>query len=166
MAKEIERKFLVQSDRWKSVSTGSRVIRQGYLALDGRISLRVRIVDDEKAMLTIKSGYSGLARDEFEYAVPLADAREMMECSDGRVIEKTRYHVPHSGFVWEVDVYAGRHAGLVIAEVELNDETDKPPLPDWVGGEITGKAAWSNAMLAIHGSPDGVPDGQERKAVV
>ena len=166
MAKEIERKFLVRGDRWKAVSTGSRGIRQGYLALDGGVSLRVRIIEDSYAVLTIKSGYSGLARDEFEYTIPLSDGREMMECCDGRVIEKTRYHVPHHGFVWEVDVYAGSHAGLVIAEVELNDETDNPPLPDWVGREITGEAAWGNAMLAIHGLPAGVADRLKRKALV
>ena len=167
MAKEIERKFLIANDTWRNGCDGMRGILQGYMALDGDVSLRVRIVDDAWATLTIKSGAARLARDEFEYSVPLSDAREMMECCKGRVIAKTRFTIPHAGYVWEVDVYEGAHAGLVTAEVEMVSETDDPPLPDWIGPEITGDKAWSNAVLAVHGMPDGaLEDRQEKRAFV
>lgn len=153
MALEIERKFLVENGAWRAaVETSSRIV-QAYLALDGDVSLRIRIKDGTKARLTVKLGVSGLARDEFEYAIPLEDARKMVAASGHRLIEKTRHIVAHEGFVWEVDAYEGDLSGLVIAEVELQAETDDPALPTWIGREVTGDAAWSNATLAVKGLP-------------
>ncbi|ARM90034.1 CYTH-like domain-containing protein [Rhizobium sp. CIAT894] len=148
MAKEIERKFLVRSDGWRSAVETKSVLRQGYIASMDDRSARVRILDDRKAKLTIKIGRSAITRDEFEYDIPIADAKELLQNAIGIVIEKTRYRVPHEGFVWEVDVFTGEHRGLVIAEVEMTAETDNPPLPAWLGREVTGDVRYSNQALA------------------
>ncbi|QKV19496.1 CYTH domain-containing protein [Oricola thermophila] len=155
MALEIERKYLVDGESWREAGGGSHHILQAYLALDGSTSVRVRISDGRRARLTVKIGRSGLVRDEFEYPVPLEDAERMIEAAQGRLIEKVRHVIPSGGFVWEVDVYEGALSGLVIAEVEMRSENDTPVLPEWIGREVTGEAAWSNAMLAIHGLPEG-----------
>ncbi|MBP2443673.1 CYTH domain-containing protein [Rhizobium leguminosarum] len=148
MAKEIERKFLVRSDGWRSAVETKSVLKQGYIASMDDRSVRVRILDDRKARLTIKIGRSTITRDEFEYDLPIADAKELLQNAIGIVIEKTRYRVPHEGFVWEVDVFAGEHRGLVIAEVEMTAETDDPALPAWLGREVTGDSRYSNQALA------------------
>lgn len=153
MALEIERKFLVEGDGWREAPETTRHICQAYVALDGAASVRVRIYDDRHARLTVKFDRSKMSRDEFEYPVPVEDARQMVRASRGRVIEKTRYTISLDGFVWEIDVYEGALSGLVIAEVEMQSETDTPTLPDWLGREVTGDAAWSNATLAANGLP-------------
>jgi adenylate cyclase len=165
MATEIERKFLVSGDGWRSVTEGSRYIVQAYVALDGPVSLRVRIVDDARALLTVKIGVSQLSRDEFEYPIPMSDARTMIAAAGGRIVEKTRHAIGLGGFVWEVDVYAGALAGLVIAEVEMRSEDDDPVLPDWLGREVTGESDWSNAVLAVRGLPAGAAPRREGEPV-
>ena len=159
MAKEIERKFLVRSDGWRSAVETKSALKQGYIASMDDRSVRVRILDSRKARLTIKIGRSAITRDEFEYDIPIADAKELLQNAIGIVIEKTRYRVPYEGFVWEVDVFAGEHRGLVIAEVEMTAETDDPALPAWLGREVTGDFRYSNQALATeyghdrHGLP-------------
>ncbi|MBX4968130.1 CYTH domain-containing protein [Rhizobium binae] len=148
MAKEIERKFLVRTDGWRSAVAAKSILRQGYIASMDDRSVRVRILDGKKARLTIKIGRSAITRDEFEYDIPVADAEELLQNAIGIVIEKTRYRVPHEDFVWEVDVFAGEHRGLVIAEVEMTAETDSPALPAWLGREVTGDFRYSNQALA------------------
>jgi adenylate cyclase len=149
MAKEIERKFLVRSDVWRAHVSQASSFVQGYILSDTDRSLRVRIKDDVSATLTIKFGHVGLTRDEFEYNICLSDAREMIAKSLGHVIEKTRYHVEYGGYLWEVDVFEGIHAGLVVAEVELDDASEDPPLPPWIGKEVTGDKRYSNQWLAM-----------------
>jgi len=155
MAKEIERKFIVDSNAWRAAAATSKSIVQAYVAIDGDTSVRVRISDGAEARLTLKSGSSGMTRDEFEYPIPLADARELVAASRGRLIAKTRHIVTLDGFDWEVDVFEGSLAGLVVAEVELASEDDEPTLPPWLGREVTGDPAWTNAMLATDGWPKG-----------
>ncbi len=148
MAKEIERKFLVISDSYKGMAIRSHAIVQGYLSEKGRPTLRARLRDDE-AFLTIKGPTEGFSRDEWEYPIPPADAREMIDAlADGRVIEKTRYIVPYEGHTWEVDEFHGRHAGLVLAEIELTTEEEPFTLPPFVGHEVTGDKRYYNARLA------------------
>jgi adenylate cyclase len=152
MAKEIERKFLVDSDGWRSAANrGTRLLQAYVVTMDDR-SARVRLMDDERAKLTVKISNGSMTRDEFEYDIPVADAKDMMSKAIGLVIEKTRYEVKHGGFVWEVDVYAGAHEGLVIAEVELSAEGDTPDLPNWLGAEVTGDPLYSNQSLSINPS--------------
>ena len=148
MAKEIERKFLVRGEAWRSAVESKSVLKQGYVASMDDRSVRIRILDEKSARLTMKIGRSTLTRDEFEYEIPVSDAEELLENAIGIVIEKTRYRVPYEGFVWEVDVFAGAHRGLVIAEVEMQAETDNPPLPAWLGREVTGDFRYSNQALA------------------
>lgn len=148
MAKEIERKFLVVDDSWRDAAISATPMRQAYITSNTDRSVRVRISNEEKARLTIKVGKSALVRDEFEYDIPLADAEELIGLSIGNVIEKVRYNVNIGDHVWEIDVFEGAHRGLVIAEIELRTETDSPPLPAWLGREVTGDRRYSNQALA------------------
>lgn len=148
MAKEIERKFLVSNESWRSQVTSRTAFRQGYIASLENRSVRVRIKADTDATLTIKIGASSIVRDEYEYDIPLRDAEELMTTALGIVIEKTRHTVDHEGFVWEIDVFEGLYEGLVVAEVEMNAETDQPSLPAWLGREVTGDPRFSNQNLA------------------
>jgi adenylate cyclase len=124
---------------------------QGYLARESGVAVRLRIAG-ASAWLTIK-GPGGLLRPEFEYAIPPADAREMLALCAGRSLAKTRHDVPHGGLVWEVDVFEGALAGLVIAEVELPDAAQVLDLPPWAGREITGEGRYANAALASAEAP-------------
>lgn len=148
MAKEIERKFLVRSDDWQSAVTSKTRMKQAYIAAEKDRSIRIRTRNDETAQLTVKFGTGSLVRDEFEYQIPHTDALEMMSNATGAVIEKTRYTVDYRGFTWEVDVFQGAYQGLVIAEVEMASENDDPPLPLWLGREVTGDSRYSNQTLA------------------
>ncbi|MFN7101814.1 MAG: CYTH domain-containing protein [Pseudorhizobium sp.] len=148
MAKEIERKFLVKDDGWRAEATSASDFLQAYIATMDDRSLRVRLMDGERATLTLKIGTGMISRDEFEYPIPVADAREMIAAALGIVLEKTRYNVDHEGFTWEVDVYNGTYAGLVVAEVEMEDEGQTPALPAWIGQEVTGDRRYSNQVMA------------------
>ena len=147
MPTEIERKFLVADDSWRDGTPGVR-IAQGYLSQDPERTVRVRI-GGEKAWLTIKGRTHGITRAEFEYEIPLADARALLELCLPSVIDKTRHEISHAGHLWEVDVFHGENAGLVIAEVELADELISPELPPWVGAEVSAEARYFNACLAV-----------------
>ncbi|MFK3690324.1 CYTH domain-containing protein [Agrobacterium tumefaciens] len=149
MAKEIERKFLVAGGEWRNQVTRSMAFRQAYVASMEDRSVRVRIVDRRDATLTVKIGASALVRDEYEYAIPLEDAEELMQSAPGVVIEKTRHTVEHGGFTWEIDVFEGQYEGLVVAEVEMHDENADPDLPAWLGREVTGDRRFSNQSLAM-----------------
>jgi CYTH domain-containing protein len=142
MAVEIERKFLVRDDNWRSQVTHQQEIRDGLIArVDGR-KVRVRICD-QRATLAVKSKTDGLANAEFEYEIPLADAEEIMAHHCVRAgLTKTRYFVPHGGHTWQVDVYGGILAGVVLAEVELPSESTEVAAPPWVGREVTGDPAY------------------------
>lgn len=149
MAKEIERKFFVKDLGVIAGRVGARIV-QGYIA-DEPMTVRVRIVEAE-AFLTLKGKTVEIERDEYEFPLPMHHARELLERHCGeRIIEKTRYRIPHGGFVFEVDVFAGRHAGLVIAEVELASADQVVPLPDWLGAEVSHDHRYSNSVLSITG---------------
>jgi adenylate cyclase len=143
---EIEKKFLTCSDEWRRLGKGIPY-SQGYIATDKDRSVRVRIAGTE-GFLTIKGPEEGGSRLEFEYPIPLEDARELLVRLCRRpTIEKVRYRVPFAGFIWEVDEFKGENTGLVVAEIELAS-TDQPfPLPPWVGREVTGEPRYYNASL-------------------
>jgi adenylate cyclase len=153
MAKEVERKFLVSGDGWRSLSDAAVSIRQFYLAAAADRSVRVRISDGSSAMLTLKFGSRRRERDEFEYPIPLDEAEELAEFAVGHVVEKVRHHVSHRGYLYEVDVFSGALAGLVIAELETPDDVPDGSLPGWLGREVTGEGAYYNASLARQGMP-------------
>ena len=154
MAQEIERKFLVTGDGWKALAQSSSLLRQGYLSSNAKATVRVRSWDDAKAALTLKGRSNGMTRAEYEYDIPMDDAREMLEMAQPHVLEKRRHLVPFGGLTWEVDVFEGHHAGLVIAEVELTSEDQAVDLPDWVGIEVTDDDRYYNASLS---RSDGIP---------
>lgn len=149
MALEIERKFLVAGTEWQTAVMRRRRLVQFYLNRDARSSVRVRIEDEAQAWLTIKGASSGISRSEFEYAIPLADAQKMMTLAEGAVIDKVRHIVTHGGLDWEIDVFAGDNAGLVIAEVELASADQQIEMPSWVGLEVSHDRAYYNASLVL-----------------
>lgn len=141
---EIERKFLLAGDPPPSEGVE---MKQAYLCKDPERTVRVRFEGD-RAVLTIKGKAAGLTRPEFEYEIPVEDARELMKLSVGDVVEKTRHYHRLGRHVWEVDVFHGANAGLVIAEIELNDEDEAFEKPDWVGVEVSDDRRYSNASLS------------------
>lgn len=149
MAFEIERKFLVRGDVWRTLASQRSKIRQGYLSTSDKASIRVRIRDDKNATLTIKSQRSALRRMEFEYPVPLLEAEAMISLRQGSAIEKIRHVVPWGDLQWEIDVFLGSNAGLVIAEIELRNEQQDISLPDWIGTEVTGQTDYYNSALVM-----------------
>lgn len=150
MAVEIERKFLVADPSVvERAALPASLMRQAYLAT-GAVSIRIRIAN-ERARLTVKGPARGIRRAEFEYEIPLGDAEEMMaSLRQGEIIEKTRYELSEGGLVWEIDVFAGANAPLIIAEVELDHEDIEVPKPPWVGEEVSGDPRFSNASLALN----------------
>lgn len=149
---EIERKFLVISDTWREHVRDSFPLDQGYLASSKELAVRVRR-KRERAILTIKGAAhgAGLARREFEYDVPVEDAEVLLAelCPGGRV-SKTRHLVDFGGLTWEVDVFSGPNAPLIIAEVELSREDEVFDIPDWVGEDVSHDERYLNAYLARH----------------
>jgi len=134
---EIERKFLLTNDGWKSQVARRIHIRDGLIANNNGNKARVRIAD-AKATITLKSSRRGRIRTEFEYAIPYSDALEILQTMcDGRVLDKVRYFIPYAGLLWHVDVYEGILNGVVLAEVELQHADQELDLPPWIGEEVT-----------------------------
>lgn len=149
MAVEIERKFLLASEAWRSGAESAVRMVQGYFELlPPSPTVRVRIAG-EKAFLTVKGPVRNISRSEFEYEVPVADAEAMLrEFCGGRVVEKVRYLVPYGGFVWEVDEYFGENEGLFTAEIELDGEEASFSVPPWLGPEVSADRRYSNGALS------------------
>ena len=148
MAIEIERKFLVTSEEWRAHVTERKQLRQAYLARPGKASIRVRIVNETAASITIKSRGARTSRLEFEYPIPVSEALTLLELRDGFVVSKVRHLVRQDGVTWEIDVFTGDNAGLVIAEVELEHEQQKFTRPRWIGREVTQDERYANSRLA------------------
>jgi len=151
MGIEIERKFLLKNDSWKSLVTETHLIKQGYLQsgleASQKSSVRIRI-SNKSASINVKSVELAMVRQEFEYDIPLHDAEQMLAtlCGD-IIIEKTRYYVPYASHLWEVDVFAGSNAGLQMAEIELSSVDESFEKPDWVGDEVSEDKRYYNIYL-------------------
>ena len=148
MGTEIERKFLVEGD-WRQAAPQDGIpLAQGYLRAGPGTTVRVRLAGD-RAWLTIK-GPETLpgTRLEYEYPIPVDEAREMIAPSEGHLVVKTRYRIPHGGHLWEVDEFGDSNQGLVLAEVELRSSSEPVDLPPWVGREVTGDPCYGNAELS------------------
>ena len=146
MGKEIERKFLLRSEGWRGLAPGSAYV-QGYLAGGEACAVRVRIAENT-ATLSIKSATIGASRSEFEYTIPLEDAKEMLAALAKKpLIEKTRYALKYKDFYWEIDEFHGENQGLVLAEIELEHEDQAFEKPAWVGEEVTDDPRYYNANL-------------------
>ena len=149
MGKEIERKFLVKGEAWKSLAKGTGY-RQGYLNSVKERTVRVRTVGDQ-GFLTIKGITRGASRTEYEYPIPLADAEAMLnDLCEKPLIEKNRYKIKDRNLTWEVDEFFGENQGLIVAEVELESENQSFEKPDWIGKEVTGDPRYFNANLIKH----------------
>ena len=147
MAIEIERKFLVQGNDWRVAP--AVFYSQGYLSRDKARTVRVRIAGDE-AFLTIKGQSVGASRAEFEYPIPVTDARALLAMCEQPLIEKYRRKIAYEGFIWEVDEFLGENLGLVVAEIELPAEDTVFAHPAWLGQEVTDDVRYFNSNLARH----------------
>ncbi|WP_339671267.1 CYTH domain-containing protein [Dasania marina] len=146
MAKEIERKFLIDLSKLTLSSKGI-VIKQGYIPTATKTAVRVR-VKGEQAFLTLKGENRGAVRSEFEYPISMSDAQAMLaELCQSPYIDKTRYEIPLGPHIWEVDVFHGDNQGLCVAEIELGAEDEAFAKPDWLGPEVTGDARYYNVSL-------------------
>ncbi|MBQ5451971.1 MAG: CYTH domain-containing protein [Bacteroidales bacterium] len=150
MAYEIERKFLVKGE-FKQFALSSTYIVQGYIYFDKEKSVRVRIRGD-KGFITVKSsvGDSKVTRNEWEYEVPASEANEMLRLCGKNVIEKTRYIVNVKNLTVEVDEFYGENEGLLLAEIELTNESQQFEKPDFLGQEVTGQPRYYNAQLCVN----------------
>lgn len=150
MATEIERKFLVTGDSWRDAVESQEHVMQGYLCNGTNATVRVRVKGDA-AYLTIKGMMSGISRTEYEYNIPVADAEAMLkDLAVSPPIDKTRYRVRCGVHLWELDVFAGENAGLVMAELELASEDEPFQLPDWAGDEVSDDLRYYNVNLSRH----------------
>lgn len=144
---EIERKFLVRDGRWRDGATARQPLQQGYLASSAACSVRVRVAAGQ-GWISVKGTRPGRVRDEFEYAIPEADAAAMLAAFAGdALIDKVRHRVPVGGHVFEVDEFRGANRGLVIAEIELDDPDEEFPRPPWLGDEVTDDGRYYNLRL-------------------
>ncbi|HEY4936982.1 MAG TPA: CYTH domain-containing protein [Puia sp.] len=149
MGIEIERKYLVDINKWNnSVKGDKHYCRQGYILINQNINIRIRLVDG-KGYLTIKGHVNNFSRLEFEYEIPEKDAEELLAKFCTSEINKIRYKVPYKGKLWEVDEFLGSNLGLIVAEIELTNEFESFDLPDWVYKEVTGDQKYYNSNLSI-----------------
>lgn len=149
MSKEIERKFLVNGNAWRTLAQGV-LYRQGYLNSAKERTVRVRTAG-EKGFLTVKGITNGVTRSEFEYEIPFADADEMLSgLAEKPLIEKRRFKIPAGALVWEIDEFLGENAGLIVAEIELPDEDAPFERPDWLGREVSNDPRFFNSNLVRH----------------
>lgn len=146
MGIEIEYKYLVKNDNFKAIATSHSHLMQGYLSRDPERTVRVRIRDG-RGFLTVKGKNRGASRQEYEYEIPLDDARGLLKLCIPPILEKTRYLVPYGGNIWEVDEFHGERSGLVTAEIEVESESADYPVPDFIGENVTGNPAYYNSNL-------------------
>ena len=147
---EIERKFLVTGDAWRQGAKGLEIC-QGYLSRTPRGVVRIRTYG-ERAFLAVKGSRAGLlpGAHEYEYEVPREHAVDMLALCEGALIEKTRYRIRHADHTWDVDVFAGANAGLIVAEIELEAEDEPFEKPPWVGEEVSEDERYRNSHLSLH----------------
>jgi CYTH domain-containing protein len=150
MGIEIERKFLVNKEKWRELLKGENsLFRQGYILSDPEKTIRVRLTDST-GHLTIKGLTVGASRAEYEYAIPKEDAQQLLDNFCDSELSKIRYYITYDGKLWEVDEFLGRNEGLIVAEIELTDENEPFSLPDWVDREVTSEKKYSNSNLATN----------------
>ena len=148
MGQEIERKFLLASDDWRAEVTGSQRLVQGYVSRGDKSAVRVRIKGD-RGELNIKHTLDGIHRLEYEYEIPLSDARELLDYVALRpLIDKVRHHVRYGGHLWEIDEFFGDNAGLIVAEIELADAKEAFDRPAWLGQEVSEDTRYYNSNLS------------------
>jgi adenylate cyclase len=149
MGQEIERKYLVDHDKWQQIDKSSgELYRQGYLLADPNKTIRVRLTT-EKGFLTIKGISTGATRPEYEYEIPFDEARELLDKFSISELSKIRYKIAFDNKVWEVDEFLGDNIGLIVAEIELTSEDESFNIPEWIDKEVTGEEKYYNSNLTI-----------------
>lgn len=149
MGKEIERKFLVQHDKWAKIDKPEgQVYRQGYLVAEPDKTIRVRQTS-EKGFITIKGITTGATRTEYEYEIPIDDAKALLDQFAIAELSKIRYKIMYANKLWEIDEFLGDNAGLIVAEIELIAEDEIFSFPDWVDIEVTAEAKYYNSNLTV-----------------
>jgi adenylate cyclase len=150
MAVEIERKFLVDLEKWKKVKKPAGThYRQGYLLDDSKRTIRIRVTG-KQGFITLKGATKGVSRQEFEYKIPKNDGEEILDNFSLSEVEKIRYKIRFSGKLWEVDEFSGNNAGLIVAEIELKHEDEQFEKPDWVTREVSDDKKYYNSNLSTH----------------
>lgn len=148
MATEFEHKLVVTGDDWRAAVVASSSLSQAYLVTTPGLTIRVRVVDDRTAYLTIKGKQAGIGRPEYEYEIPVADARELLGLAgEGFPISKTRHTLGEPWDGWVVDEFAGENAGLIVAELEVPSEDTAWSVPEWAGADVTSDRRYTNAVL-------------------
>jgi adenylate cyclase len=148
MGVEIERKFLVDTEKWQqAVKPAGTYYRQGYLLIEDKRTIRVRVTD-KQAFITIKGATAGISRKEFEYEIPVADGTELLNGFAISEIEKIRYRLYFGNKLWEIDDFLGDNSGLLVAEIELQQENEGFDLPDWITLEVSHDAKYYNSNLS------------------
>jgi adenylate cyclase len=167
MGIEIERKFRVAGEGWRTAAGRVQPMAQAYLndlaAVEGgkqKASVRVRI-EGERAFLNLKSRQPGHTRQEFDYPIPVDDARQLLALCTGGLVEKNRHYVEHEGHLWEVDEFLGENAGLVVAELELESADEAFVRPGWLGAEVTDLSRYYNLALAERPYSRWAPDERD-----
>jgi len=150
MGNEIERKFLVDHEKWRRVKKGKGThYRQGYLINDEKRTFRVRVTD-KQAYITLKGSTTGISRKEYEYKIPVEDGIELLDAFAESEVRKTRYKVKFAGNLWEVDEFSGDNEGLIMAEIELEHEDEEFEKPDWLVREVSDDDRYYNSNLSVH----------------
>lgn len=149
MGLEIERKFLLKNENWRTAITKQTTIKQGYLNSHKERTVRIRIYGNQ-GIITIKGKVENIVRPEFEYEIPLEDAHAMLKLCEQPIIEKNRFEVVYDGKIWEIDEFSGNNQGLILAEIELNAADEKFGIPDWIGKEVSEDTRYYNSNLIAH----------------
>jgi adenylate cyclase len=150
MGVEIERKFLVDHDKWKQLAKPKGThFRQGYVLSDDKRTIRIRVTD-KHGYITFKGASSGISRKEFEYEIPMGEGIELLDGFAVSEIEKIRYRIEYDGKTWEVDEFSGNNAGLILAEIELQHEDEEFKKPDWISIEVSDDERYYNSYLSTH----------------
>lgn len=150
MGIEIERKFLVDKQKWDAVPKPQGMnFRQGYILNSKQQTVRIRVAD-ESGYINLKSALDATSRHEFEYEIPLEEAKQILDLFAKTQIQKIRYEIEVGGKIWEIDVFSGDNEGLIVAEIELDDASEAFEKPDWVTNEVTTEGRYTNSALINH----------------
>jgi adenylate cyclase len=150
MPTEIERKFLVDHKKWEGlIKPTGKLYKQGYILSEERRTVRVRVTNDA-AYITLKGASTGISRSEYEYTIPVNEGNEILDNFATSLIQKTRYNIEYAGHTWEVDVFTGDNNGLIVAEIELQNEDEQFEKPEWVGQEVSHDNRYANSSLSVY----------------
>jgi adenylate cyclase len=151
MGVETEKKFLVKEDLWNKVKKEEGTLyKQGYMLREEDKTIRIRLIEGDKGYITIKGKAKGFSRPEYEYPIPEKDAEELLANFCDAIVSKKRYKIKIDGQLWEVDEFLEDNEGLIVAELELKDETEQFNLPEWIDREITGNPRYYNSELSVN----------------